>query len=449
MTIGLKVDTPTSGAVHAGSILYGRIYLSVKQETGNKNIGHSIRLKVVGTETVELHHTTTESIEGRTNTRDHYERASHTIYSIDHPMKEFPNGKIPRGQYEFPFALQLPESLPSSMSATKGQSECRVRYEVVAEIFQEPNSLLHTNPHAKENLNVLAIAPVATSADTSLQLPKEVIPINDCACCCFACSRQGTLALETKFERTVLLLDASMRQSENNTATVRFRCDNKSTKQFQRVKVDLVETIEWSVNGHSESVRKTLASATQDASIFPELDRNWRKPFRWEEHVDDGQALLLHHNPWRTIGLSLSEISSKATDTYKGRYATVRHVLVLKLISDGCCATNPEESALVEIFRAPAPVTAAASPPSCCGEASPNHSKEAYPSAPFEEEYPSTVPASAPSDLYDDHSYGVAPTNKVPMVEARLVNLLPEDWNAQTADLVTIPIAHARVLDRN
>lgn len=119
MTIGLKVDTPTGGAVHAGSILYGRIYLSVTQVTNNKNIGHSIRLKVTGTESVEVHHTTSETDDGRTRTRDHYEHASHTIYSVDHPMKEFPNGKIPRGQYEFPFALQLPESLPSSMSATK------------------------------------------------------------------------------------------------------------------------------------------------------------------------------------------------------------------------------------------------------------------------------------------------------------------------------------------
>lgn len=321
---------------------------------------------------------------------------------------------------------------------------------MVAEIFQKPNSLLHTNPHAKENLNVLAVAPVAASSDTSLQLPSEVFPINNCACCCCACSRQGTLALETKFDRTTLMLDATMRQSENNTVTVRFRCDNKSIKQFQRVKVELVETIEWSASGHAESVRTTLASATQDTSVFPELDKQWRKPFRWEEHRDDGQALLLHHNPWRTIGLSLSEIASNATDTYKGRHATVRHVLTLRLISDGCCSTNPEESALVEIFRAPAPVSAAASPPPSFGEASSNHhSKEAYPSAPFEEDYTSAVSATAPSDGYDDVSYSVAPTNNVPMVEARLVNLLPEDWNAQTADLVTIPIAHATVLDRD
>ena len=134
MTIGLKVKDPKglggrrSGGHHvAGSILYGKVYLSV---TEHEETATSIRLKVIGKENVVIHHTTTEeeqrssdSNDGRrrqsstTRTRDHYEHSTHDIWNVDHPLKVFPNGKIPRGQYEFPFAVQLPESLPSTMSS--------------------------------------------------------------------------------------------------------------------------------------------------------------------------------------------------------------------------------------------------------------------------------------------------------------------------------------------
>jgi hypothetical protein len=132
MTIGLQVKNPKGsggrgrGEGHhvAGSILYGKVYLSI---TEHEETATSIRLKVIGKENIVIHHTTTEeerssdSNDGRrrssTSTRDHYEQSTHDIWNVDHPLKVFPNGKIPRGQYEFPFALQLPESLPSTMSS--------------------------------------------------------------------------------------------------------------------------------------------------------------------------------------------------------------------------------------------------------------------------------------------------------------------------------------------
>jgi hypothetical protein len=133
MTIGLKVENPTGsgsggrgrgGGYHvAGSILYGKVYLSV---TEHEETATSIRLKVIGKENAAVHHTSTEerSDDGNgcrsstsSRTRDHYEQSTHDIWNVDHPLKVFPNGKIPRGQYEFPFALQLPESLPSTMSS--------------------------------------------------------------------------------------------------------------------------------------------------------------------------------------------------------------------------------------------------------------------------------------------------------------------------------------------
>ncbi len=123
MTIGLKVGNGTNNRGNvAGSSIYGRIYL----HNGSTVNAHSIRLKLKGIEEAVVHHTSTETRNRHHNNRhddtenitiDNYERHSDTFYSIDHTIKEFPGGVIPMGQYEFPFALQLPKSLPSSMEA--------------------------------------------------------------------------------------------------------------------------------------------------------------------------------------------------------------------------------------------------------------------------------------------------------------------------------------------
>ena len=127
LTVGLKVDNGVNNrGIIAGSILHGRIYLHNNEPVN----AHSIRLKISGIEEAVVHYTETEtrtihhhhdhhhdSDETETYTTDHYERHSDTFYKVDHTIKEFPGGVLPRGQYEFPFALQLPKSLPSSMEA--------------------------------------------------------------------------------------------------------------------------------------------------------------------------------------------------------------------------------------------------------------------------------------------------------------------------------------------
>lgn len=482
MTIGLKVDNGTnSRGVVAGSILHGRIYLHNDTPVS----GHSIRLKMSGIEEAVVHHTSTESSGSHhhyqhssghrhnrhhgshgydTQTIDNYERHSDTFYSIDHTIKEFPGGVIPRGQFEFPFALQLPKSLPSSMAAAQdSQSHCKVRYEVVAEVYQKPNTIFYSNPQAKESLTVVAMPSTVTPRhDSSLHLPAEIVPISTCNCCCFAsCTKIGTMALEAKFDKTTLFLDApsvpaskswnnSRRQpfqSEGGNASqhtfgVQFRCENKSTERVKNVKTQLVETIEWSVNGKTASVKTTLATSTRDASLYPELKAMWHKPFQWEQHSysnAEATSPLLDAKPWRTMDPSLRVDGTQASDTYRGSAVKVRHVLSFQIRTEGCCSTNPDASALVEIYRNP--VAFGASEASF-GEAA---SKQTAPSAPFEADVFATAPAaSAPPSTYDS-SYAKNPgSQQVPMAQASVV--LPQDWNAHTEEVVSIPIVEATVV---
>mmetsp|Transcript_6330 Transcript_6330/g.14984 ORF Transcript_6330/g.14984 Transcript_6330/m.14984 type:complete len:346 (-) Transcript_6330:347-1384(-) len=330
------------------------------------------------------------------------------------------------------------DSLPFSFCSF--DSKCEVKYEVIAEVFQKPNSIFHTNPNAKEQVTVVANPGITTASDnnTSLSLPVEIIPISECACCCcFGCARVGTMALEAEFAKTRLLLDTpptttptrpgnngSWGNNTNNASyseplVIRFRGSNKSTAEVSRVRARLIETIEWTANGHTKSVKTTLATATKDGTLYPELDKMWRKPFSWEQHRgNEANDLLLTRNPWRTIDPSLSVHSSRPTDTYNGISILVRHVLSLSLDTQGCCTTNPDATALVELYRNPAIYNEGFSVPAAAGS-----------TAPVESE------ASAFATGYTDSTPVVA--TAVP---------LPEDWNATTAEVVTIPIAEATVL---
>lgn len=177
----------------------------------------------------------------------------------------------------------------------------------------------------------------------------------------------------------------------------------------------------------------------------------WHKPFQWEQHRHESNVPLLGVNPWRSIG-PLSVDGSLATDTYRGTAVKVRHVLGVHILTQGCCATNPDASALVEIYRNPVAFGGLEVP-----QAPFEGAATKTPSAPLEDELaPSdefstptiaSAHATAPSSVYDDSSPGYNTTNaasQVPLAQAQLV--LPEDWNAHTAECVTIPIVEARVV---
>lgn len=328
-----------------------------------------------------------------------------------------------------------------------------------------------TNSNSNSNYN---------DTDTSLHLPVDIVPINKCSCC--VCTKQGTIALETKFDKTILFKDDqnnNTNNANNGIVGVQFRCQNKSTANVGSVLVQLIETIEWTSNGHTESIRTILAESKKDASLYPELDALRRKPrnnssfthyTNSNTNSDDDeevQHMLLQYKTWHTMGPLV--VPSHATDTYsRGTGAIqVRHSLNVELKTTGWCTTNPDMSSLVEIYRnqpttAMAATTALTPTPVKMGVTT-----TTTPSAPFEDEFSSTTTfmsqqaaatttaATAPSDVYDydtnipSYGYGDktynSTTTSIPTTEAQLV-LLPEDWNAQTAEIVNIPMAKATII---
>jgi hypothetical protein len=338
----------------------------------------------------------------------------------------------------------------------RGHSSCEVKFEIIAEIYQRPASVVHTNPHSKHELVVEASTDITLHDDTSLGLPAEMIPVNGCCC-----SKKGSMSLETKFDKTTIpVISTITRHSSSNqdgiapnTLSVDFRCQNRSTVRVDRIRMQLMETIEWTANGYQEQLKTVLVKVDLDASQFPELDklrkRDRRRLQRREYFgVDSDDMLTLQHQPWHTIGPL--QVPRHAKDTYHGRAIQIRHVLSVELITNGCCMSNPDASTMVQIYRRLA-------------DTQDHDSQEGFdscsaPSAPLEDNGSSMVP-SAPSEFYDESLsstfYVAEVTRATPvhsssnivsadvLVEAQA---LPPDWHAQTAEVVTIPMAEAIVL---
>ena len=345
----------------------------------------------------------------------------------------------------------------------RGQSSCEVKFEIVAEVFQQPNSIFHTNPNAKEELVVESCTSITPQHDTSLALPAEIIPVNGCCC-----SKKGTMGLETKFDKTTLPASAPLKRRgrnadnpQENAVTVEFRCLNRSTVRANAVRLQLLETTEWTSNGHKEQAKTVLAKAELDALQFPELDKLRKRERRRQQRREyfglpggsGSDMITLQDQPWHTIGPL--QVPHHAKDSYQGRAITVRHVLSVEIHTKGCCVSNPEASTLVQIHR-----RLAAPKEQPQDEFGLNHvyqeEHSSTPSAPFEDE-PSLTP-SAPSEFYDEPPHS-ASASYYPQATATAVSsvtgssdtfveaqVLPEDWNAQTAEVVTIPMAEAIVL---
>mmetsp|Transcript_39141 Transcript_39141/g.94629 ORF Transcript_39141/g.94629 Transcript_39141/m.94629 type:complete len:179 (+) Transcript_39141:57-593(+) len=128
---------------------------------------------------------------------------------------------------------------------------------------------------------------------------------------------------------------------------------------------------------------------------------------------------------FHTVQLRVPE---DANDTYRGNSVTVQHVLSVVLVSNGCCNSNPESATMMQLVK------------SFSNGGSGGKSSE-----------PTMVTPSAPSDLLDDtitpgssSSSPVLATAEMVVAEAQV---LPPDWNAQTAQVVEIPMAEAMVIE--
>ena len=394
--IGILTDRDSYSS---GSTVRGTIYLQVRQQDGIPATSLKIRLRgeeataVCYTEEEETHYDSRNHRSHGTRTIHHRATDTECIFNLDVPIATFPDGVVPPGRYEFPFQLTLSE-LPATMFFQDCDSKCEVRYSIKAYLVGIGGMFAGINSQTSNSRTLRILGTPREddgSTDTGIELPPEIESVNTCCC-----SYRGTMTLQSEIDRGVL--------SPREQFSVSFRCKNDSTVSISKVEVKLYEKITWHArHRRTEGVRVLCRKFLLGDSI-PELRELILVPRR---HRAYDSVFFTDDQDKHIITL---ELPPDSRESYHGRLIEVSHFLTVTLKTP-CCTSNPE--ACISVTVRPARLTG-----------TPTTSQPCAPTP------------SAPPLEFDDET---------PIVESQT---LPADWSAQTADLVSIPMAYAVVAGR-
>lgn len=403
ITIGVETD---KAGYTAGSTLRGKVYLSISSRQSTGIAAQVLQLRLVGKESAVVHHTSTNESNNSDTTDHHYERSSHTFFQVDYPLHTFYNQRAAAGQYEYPFQFNLPPNLPSTMKARDGESSCEVEYELVAELVQPGGGgIFNANSNGKKTISVWST--IMEPKDSSVQHPVEDMSVG---CCCV---QKGNMSLEAYVGKTIV--------QHNDIVQVQLRCQNHSSLDVHSVKIQLEQVIEWSCNSRSKKVKRILDKLEFNGDQYPELEA--ALPKSWLCCLGGGgrDYAQINSNPlpeeFHTVQLHVPE---DANDTYRGNAVTIQHVLSVVLVSNGYCNSNPESATMMTLVK----------------NFSDNAARMEAPS--------NDLLDNAANANINTSTTPVFATAEVVMAEAQA---LPVDWNAQTAQVVEIPMAEAMVME--
>jgi len=405
-TIAVQTD---ASSYAAGSEVTGKVYVSITDPNGVPV--RSLNICFCGEEKVVIHYTDHRhggNQQQQHHQNDHYERKISPIFNLDAPIHTTVNGRIPVGQYEFPFQVVVPHFSPSSMRFKDGQSNCQIRYYMQAYLNSGGNRNLNnifSNPFkpntfasSKTYLEITGTQQLNNCVNGPIDLPPETQRVNKC--CCF---NQGTMTLKSDLDNDALI--------PNQTYNLNYGIQNDSTVQVEGFQIVLEEHIDFTANYRTEKSKINLIKLCKNGIVLG--DNDGLNP----------RLLSDIGNP-RHVQLF---IPRHARTSHSGNLIEIYHRLLI-IAKTECCISNPESCIEVSIIGQPTEQM--------------THSTMPEPSAPFMDTRPEP---SAP--FMDTRPEPSAPFMKEDVVVEAMV--LPDDWFPVTADIAHLPIATAISQDGN
>jgi hypothetical protein len=261
--------------------------------------------------------------------------------------------KIPHGLYEFPFTIELPSSLPGSVSFNpKCQSGFSLSYTMLA-------STGHTNGKSKD-IHVQPRAAATNTTTTATVIPCTIPPTLH-KIKVMRTIQKGYIALAAKVDNTVLSSSQKEEEGDFFDLNLSLSCRNLSTVSIKSVELALVERLSWTVtprrwteysdtskeitlwqlpdvvplvDGLKLSLSKQSSSSSASRSIPP---------------ADDKQKQLLFADLQKDLASSPNTMAVPiprtihARNSYEGTLIKISHVLRVTFYTD-TGATNPTVS---------------------------------------------------------------------------------------------------------
>lgn len=325
----IAVQLDQSGPVHGGGHLSGKVYLSIPKDAYTAD---TLNLKFFGQESTCVHYQESESYtdsDGNSQTRSVTRSAydSCPIVVMDISLASFPNGRVERGRYEFPFVLTLPFGLPGKQGTKSNGSYYVIEYFVEARLHR-PGWLKWDVVNHQE---VFLMDP----PQASVQTPSFNAPVTTPVffCCCF---NQGNMSLLSNVNDTNIGVGEPLK--------IDYSIYNQSSASIKAIEIKLDQSMSWYARGHSEHSSTTLYKNRIEAASLDGIDRVSK---------DNQKPLLRGEGLFEEMNRHLSHVQftvPACRSTVAGKLGTVRHIVTVRIITK-MCVDNPQLNLDLTIYR--------------------------------------------------------------------------------------------------
>mmetsp|Transcript_31659 Transcript_31659/g.76629 ORF Transcript_31659/g.76629 Transcript_31659/m.76629 type:complete len:579 (-) Transcript_31659:203-1939(-) len=332
--LSIIVDPSPTGFYIAGHNISGSVYAHSKTNiSSNLNIGTYITGKErsrVRYQEMEYYH---EDGERKSRSVTRYRYADRDILRLAIDLGNVSTAS-PGDSYRFPFRVQLPSNLPSSMRCEGGGGHCEITYKIKAELHGSGGTLFG-------NHKVERVINVESTPLPMQPVPNSVPPVTQRVnfLCCF---NVGKITMGARVANT--------RIGQGETAVIDFACQNQSRRHIEKAEVTVKEDVTWSAGGRSNHFSRVIANeAFSPTDGWQELDKaEMKKQIVLSKDLtrdacQQNQLLEMIHaaiNDGKNralLGIPLTGLQS-----YQGLLIQVHHQLRIIVSTSGCCTGNPK-----------------------------------------------------------------------------------------------------------
>eukprot|EP00523_Entomoneis_sp_CCMP467_P018279 CAMPEP_0168819566 /NCGR_PEP_ID=MMETSP0726-20121227/8368_1 /TAXON_ID=265536 /ORGANISM="Amphiprora sp., Strain CCMP467" /LENGTH=563 /DNA_ID=CAMNT_0008871987 /DNA_START=1 /DNA_END=1692 /DNA_ORIENTATION=- len=335
MGVTFQIIQDDAEPARAGKTLKGFVVADVDDDQVR---GASLDLTFRGTESTCVHYTETVESGDSLRTVSRYAHANRSLIRVKLPVDDLSfiqGGHIPRGKYQIPFELQLPESLPESMIhyGNTNHEFCQINYFVKVVL---KGSGYMWNYNAEEKVQILG-----RELPLEAPMPYSAQPVNEEVnfMCCF---NQGSVSLGGRVDDTKV--------GKGQVCLVAISCRNYSSVEVARVTAKLYQNLRWNAKGHMGYSTETLASLDFTKKLLLEGSLACKDTEARESIDIQGELanIFAEIKEGRHAGDFRIPIAGTYS-TYSSGLITISHVLEIQVATDGMCVGSPTVSIPVMI----------------------------------------------------------------------------------------------------
>lgn len=399
-TLSIVLDPPPSrnGAYIAGQPISGSVY--VQSETNVSSQVISADAYISGKERSRVRYTerqgyTDSSGKRKSRSVTRYRHAERQIIHMAINLGNVSTGVEAGARYRFPFQIQLPSDLPSSMYISEnnagrhGGGHGEISYKIKAEL---KGNRWFGNHKVEQAINVIS-EPLPMQPVPNL-VPPIVKDINY-----FCCIHVGTITMGARVANT--------RIGRGETAIIDFACKNQSLRGIKQAEVTVKEEARWTAGGKHNYNSRVIAHQTfRETERWEKMSKEEMKELKarsrsqtdsYRDHCH-GMLEVIHAAIHDGEHRALVNIAPSSLQSYNGALIQVSHCLKIKVFTSGSCTDNPTIKIPMYVGTPSSLLLQPEQPHSTVAEQPPTVTAIAMPSAPPLQPMPTPAPSAPPDE---------------------------------------------------